>query len=196
MQSNLIRWTGVFLILAGVSLALQQGYELIAPDKTGGAWVAVHTLGYFGLACGLLGQVGVYTRQMDKVGRMGLIGFLLGFIGNGLTGGAAFMNTFIVPVLTTQKPDLLAPSGPLFSGPLGLVVLLSSLLVTIGFALLGIATARAGVLPALAAWLVVLSSWFGIAAVFSTVAFALGGILFGLANAWLGWAIWSSTKAQ
>ena len=196
MGTNLIRWMGAFALFGGVSLVLQQGYELTVPDKTSGAWVAVHTLGYFGLAFGLLGLVGVYARQMEKVGRLGLTGFLLGFIGNGLTAGAAFMNTYIVPVLTTENPELLESSGPFFTGPLGLVLLLASLLVTIGYILLGVATARARVLPAMGAWLVVISSWFGIAPIFSPVAFAVGGIVFGLGNAWLGWAIWSNTKAR
>ena len=138
----------------------------------------------------------MYCRQADKIGRMGLIGFLIGFIGNGLTAGAAFMNTFIVPVLTTQSPDLLEPTGPLFSGPLGLTVLLASLLVTVGFALFGIATARAAILPAIPAWLVVVTAWFGIAAVFSPVVFAIAGAVFGFGNAWLGYGVWTRTSTQ
>ena len=186
-----MRWGGLAAVTAGALLVLQQIYALVAPDPTTGGWIAVHTLGYIGLACGLLGQVSLYGVQMDKVGRLGLIGFVLGFIGNGLTAGAAFMNTFIVPVLTAQAPNLLAPTGPLFSGPLGLMVLFSAILVTLGFILLGIATARAGILPAPAAWLVVVTAWFGLAAVFSPLVFAVVGALFGLGNAWLGYAIWS-----
>jgi hypothetical protein len=105
------------------------------------------------------------------------------------------MNTFIVPVFRAQARDLLgsppAEPGPLFGGPLGLFVLFSSVLVTLGFILLGVATARAGVLPTAAAWLVVVTAWFGIAAIFSPVVFAIAGALFGAGNAWLGWAIWS-----
>ena len=195
-SSNLIRWGGLAAVVGGVSLIAQQIYALVAPDPTSGGWVAVHTVGYIGLAFGLLGQVGLYARQMDKVARLGLIGFLLGFIGNGLTAGAAFMNAFIVPVLTTQAPDLIAPTGPLFTGPLGLIILLAAVSVTLGFILFGLATMRAGVLPRIAALLVVLSAWFGLAAVFSPIVFALGGIVFGLGNAWLGWAVWSGTTAE
>lgn len=193
-SSNLIRWGGLAALLAGVSLILQQLYALVAPDQTTSGWIAVHTLGYFGLAFGLLGQVAIYACQMNKVGRLGLTGFVLGFIGNGLTAGAAFMNTFIVPVLTAKAPDLVAPTGPLFTGPLGLVVLLSAVIVALGFILFGIATMRAGVLPRWAALIVILTSWFGLAAVFSPAVFAISGAVFGLGNAWLGYAVWSGAS--
>jgi hypothetical protein len=192
--SNLIRWGGLAAVIAGVSLIIQQLYALALPDVTAGGWIAAHTLGYVGLSLGLLGQISVYAAQMDKVGRLGMIGFILAFIGNGLTAGAAFMNTYIVPVLTAQAPELIAPTGPLFRGPLGLMVLLSAVLVTAGFIMFGLATARAKVLPTPAAWLVVVTAWFGLAAVFSPAVFAIAGALFGLGNAWLGFAIWSGAR--
>lgn len=193
-SSTLIRWGGLAAVLAGVSLIVQQVYALVAPDPTSGGWVAVHSLGYLGLALGLLGQVAIYVCQMNRVGRLGFTGFLLGFVGNGLTAGAAFLNTYIVPVLTTQAPALLTPTGPLFTGPMGIMVLLSAVLVTLGFILFGIATARAGVLPTIAAWIVVVSAWFGLAAVFSPVIFAIAGAVFGFGNAWLGYAVWSGKR--
>ncbi len=194
MSTSFIRWTGLFAVFAGVSLILQQLYDLVAPDPTNGLWIGLHILGYLGLSFGLLGQVGIASRQWEKFGRLGQTGFLLGFIGNGVTIGAAFLNTFIVPVATTQAPSLIAPTGPLFTGPLGLIVLLASLLVTLGFILFGIATARAGVLPAIPAWIVVVTAWFGIAAVFARPVFDVTGALFGLGNAWLGWSVWSKTE--
>ena len=190
-SSSLIRWGGLAAVFAGVSLTIQQLFALVSPDPTTGGWIGTHTLGYIGLAIGLLGQVAVFAVQQDKLSRNGVIGFILGFIGNGLTGGAAFMNTFIVPVLTKSAPELLAPTGPLFAGPLGMILLLASLLVTVGFIMFGIATARAGVLPSAAAWLVVVTAWFGMAAIFSPVVFAVAGAVFGFANAWLGWAVWA-----
>jgi hypothetical protein len=192
MSNNLIRWSGLAYLLAGLSLIAQQIYELVGPDPTSPGWVAIHTLGYLGLALGLIGLVGIYLAQRNEVGRLGTIGFVLGFLGNALTIGAAFLNTFLVPVLTNAAPDLLSPAGPLFTGPMGMIILLSAVMVTLGFVLFGIATMRAGVLPRWAALLVTISAWFGLAAVFSPVAFAIGGILFGLGNAWLGYAVWSS----
>lgn len=192
---NLIRWSGLGLMLAGLFLVLQQVFALVSPDPTASGWVAVHTLGYFGLVFGLLGLVGAHSFQQDRMTRAGTIGFILAFIGNGLTAGAAFLNTFIVPVLTVEAPDLLGagPSdpGPLFGGPMGLVLLLAGLLVTAGFILFGIAIARAGVLPKWAAWVVVLTSWFGLTASFSPVVFGISGALFGVGSAGLGYGVWS-----
>ena len=190
-STKLIRWGGLAAAFAGVSLIIQQLYQLVSPDPTTGGWLATHTLGYIGLAIGLLGQVSIFAFQQDKLSKGGVTGFILAFIGNGLTVGAAFMNTFIIPVLTTSAPELIAPTGPLFMGPLGLIILLASLLVTVGFIMFGVATARAKVLPSAAAWLVVATAWFGIAAIFSPVIFAVVGSVFGFANAWLGWAVWS-----
>ncbi|MGH2521921.1 MAG: hypothetical protein ACRDH2_05400 [Anaerolineales bacterium] len=193
-NSNLTRWAGLAYLLAGVSLIIQQLYALAAPDPTTGGWVAVHTLGYFGLALGLLGLPGIYAAQKEQVRRLGLVGFLLAFIGNALTGGPAFLNTYLVPVLTRQAPEVLAPTGPLFTGPAGLVILLSAVLVTLGFILFGISILRAGTLPRGAALLVILSSWFGLATAFSPLVFAIAGAVFGLASAWLGYAVWSGKR--
>jgi len=197
-SSSLIRWSGLGLLLAGLFLVLQQVFALASPDPTGIGWVAVHTLGYFGLVFGLLGLVGAHSVQRDRISRAGTIGFILAFIGNGLTAGAAFLNTYIVPVLSTEAPDLLGagPSdpGPLFGGPMGMVLLLAGLLVTPGFILFGIATVRAGVLPKWAAWVVVLTSWFGLTASFSPELFGISGALFGLGSAGLGYGVWSGAS--
>lgn len=192
-SSNLIRWCGLAYVVGGLSLIIQQLLHSASPEAAG-AWVAVHSLGYFGLVFGLLGLVGVYACQMEQVGRLGLIGFVMAFIGNGLTVGAAFLDSYVQPVLFVKAPDLVGfpPKDPaLFAGPLGLVVLLAALIVTIGFILFGIATVRAGVLPRWAAGLIILSSWFGLAAVFSQLVFTIGAIVFGLGNAGLGFAVWS-----
>jgi hypothetical protein len=132
MSNNLIRWSGLAYLLAGLSLIAQQIYELVGPDPTSPGWVAIHTLGYLGLALGLIGLVGIYLAQRNEVGRLGTIGFVLGFLGNALTIGAAFLNTFLVPVLTNAAPDLLSPAGPLFTGPMGMIILLSAVMVTLG----------------------------------------------------------------
>jgi len=183
----LIRRGGLLHLLSGLSLILLSVYDLAAPDPAGAARPLIHSLGYLGLALGLLGLTAVYLVQQELAGRLGLAGYLLAFVGNVLTAGAAFLNGYVAPV----APELFAPTGPLFAGPAGLVILLSAVLVTAGFVMFGIATLRAGVLPRWAAILVVASAWFGLAAAFAPVAFHLGGILFGLGNAGLGYAVWA-----
>jgi hypothetical protein len=139
--------------------------------------------------------VAVYARQKDQAGMLGLIGFALAFLGNALTAGAAFTDAYLVPVLLANAPAVLgappANPGPLFGGPAGIIILLSSLIVTIGFVLFGIATWRAGVLPRWAALIVIVSAWFGIAALFSQTVFSVAAIVFAIGNAWLGYAVWA-----
>ena len=192
-SSNLIRWGGLANLLAGLSLILLSIYDLAVPDITVPFRGVIHTIGYLGLSIGLFGLVSLYTIQMGEVGRMGLIGFILAFIGNIMTAGAAFLNAYVVPV---ASPELFEPTGPLFTGLAGLIILFSAVLVTVGFILFGIATMRAGVLPRWAALLVIISAWFGLAAAFSPIVFHIGGIVFGLGNAWLGAAVWSSARTK
>ncbi len=185
--SNTIRWGGLAYLLAGLSLILQQAQELIAGGATTGLWITLHIMGYFGLALGLIGFVAIYLYAKEKIGTLGKWGFVLGFLGNAMNGGAAFLNAFIKPV----APELTSTTSPLFMGPAGLVIGLAGLLVTIGFILFAVSLWRAN-LWRWAALLVILGSWFGLAAAFSTSAFDVGGILFGLGNAWLGFGLWSS----
>ena len=187
--SNTIRWGGLAYLLAGLFLILQQGHELLAGGATTGLWVALHVLGYFGLSLGLIGLVAIFLYSKDQIGTLGKWGFILGFLGNSLNGGAAFLNAFIKPV----APQLTTPTSPLFMGPAGLVILLAALFVTVGFILFSIALWRAD-LWRWAALLVILGSWFGLAAVFSTALFDIGGIIFGIGNAWLGLSLWSADK--
>jgi hypothetical protein len=187
--SSTIRLGGMAYLLAALSLILQQGYELIADGATSGAWTALHVIGYLGLSLGLIGFVALFLHAKDKIGSLGKWGFVLGFLGNSLNGGAAFLNAFIKPI----APQLTTASSPLFMGPAGLVILLAALLVTVGFILFAISFWRADIWR-WAALLVILGSWFGLAAVFSTPLFDIGGIIFGLGNAWLGFGLWSSEK--
>src|SRR5258708_38097955 len=136
--SNSLRWGGLAYLLAGLSLILQQGHELLAGGATTGLWVALHVIGYFGLSLGLIGFVAIFLHARDQVGGMGKWGFILGFLGNSLNGGAAFLNAFIKPV----APQLTSPGSPLFMGPAGLVILLAALLVTVGFILFGVSLWR------------------------------------------------------
>src|SRR5262245_46488453 len=142
----MIRWGGLSYLLAGVSLILQQGYELVDATHSS-TWVALHVIGYIGLGLGIVCLFAVMAVQLEHLSGMGRLGFILGALGNALTGGAAFLNAFVVPV----APDLAKTTGPIFTGPAAGVILVAALLVTVGFVLFGIATLRAGVLPQWAA---------------------------------------------
>jgi hypothetical protein len=80
-----------------------------------------------------LGLVGLYMRQAEQAGVLGLIAFLVTFIGGVLTSDLTWGETFLASWLAEAAPELLEadPSGALAAG-----VVLSYLLFALGWLLL------------------------------------------------------------
>ena len=163
-------------------------------------WVNVHifatALGFFGL----FGMAGLYARQAEKSGWLGLAGFLLFSIWMTLVTGFSFVEAFILPRLATESPAFVTGLLGMFSSipsqvDLGILPTLwniSGPLYIFGPLLFGIATFRAGVLP----------RWAGALLAFGAVLVPVGAVVppelqpkimipVGLAMAWLGYALWS-----
>jgi hypothetical protein len=82
--AKLIRWSGLISILAGVLYALgallhPAGEDLAA--YTNPNWVPAHQVYWVSAMLMLFGLVGLYARQVEKTGWLGLVGFVLAFIG-------------------------------------------------------------------------------------------------------------------
>jgi hypothetical protein len=122
------------------------------------------------------GLVGLYARQAQSTGVLGLVGFAAAFSGSALSVGIAWL-PFPTPFLA------LAASG--IGAWVGLV------LAFLGWALFGVATMRADVFPRTAAIVLL------IGAVLSfTVFVGLPGILvLDVAIAWMGLALLSGRAA-
>ena len=58
-----------------------------------------------------LGLVGLYARQSEAAGPLGLLGFLVAFAGTGLVAGFLSTDTFVAPELARSAPRFLA-EGP------------------------------------------------------------------------------------
>jgi len=166
-------------------------------------WVPSHLIGAIGFVLILLGMIGLYARQLEKVGLLGLIGFILTFVGFTLSAGALiFLSVIIVPFLAVQGMDsLVDPKGPLFSSlAMQLTVGVSALSLLLGMLLFAIATLRANILPRWGAWLVIVSIPLGILGVLliffigtslQGIVQAIPGIVVGLGLIAWGWALWS-----
>jgi hypothetical protein len=74
--------------------------------------VPLNLLELFGLALMLLALVGLYARQAEAAGPLGLVGFLAAFLGTGLLMGASWTNTFTPPVVAREAPALLMIHPP------------------------------------------------------------------------------------
>lgn len=209
--TKLIRLSGLALMLGGISYAV----HLIThpPGETAkyalyALWVPSHVLGGIASVLLALGLVGLYSRQMEKVGVPGLIGFILTFVGLAFTAGALiFLSSLLIPFFAVRGMDsFVDPKGPLLNSSAGLLAVgLPALSLSLGLLLFAIVTLRARVLPQWGAWIVILV--IPLAVVGVVVVFFVGtsfqGILQTLLGVWLGlgfvawgWALWSERAGR
>jgi hypothetical protein len=205
--STLIRLAGLSAMVAGLCfLVIGMFHPVNVPASvTTATWVNVHifatALGFFGL----FGMAGLYARQAEKSGWLGLAGFLLFSAWMTLVCGFSFVEAFILPRLATESPAFVAGILGMFSSipsqvDLGILPTLwniSAPMYILGPLLFGIATFRARVLP----------RWAGALLVLGAVLVPVGGLVppefqakimlpVGLAMAWLGYALFSERRVQ
>jgi hypothetical protein len=201
--SRLIRWAGLSAMLAGILFIVIQTIHPadILSSVTTGRWALVHYMSIAMCLLGLLGIAGIYARQVEEAGWLGLAGYLMFSLFYALTMGFQFVEAFISPLLPTESPkfveSLLAlangSAGEMKLGALVAVYTLVGILYMLGGLLFGIATIRAGILPRWAAGL------FASAGPVSAIVVSLvphpldriAAVPLGLALAWLGYALWS-----
>ena len=104
--SKLIRWSGLSAMAAGIIFIVIQ--PIHPPDVlssvTTSTWAIVTHLKTAMCLLGLLGITGLYTRQAEKAGWLGLAGYLLFSLFFALTMPFAFAEAFILPLLATESP--------------------------------------------------------------------------------------------
>ena len=149
-------------------------------------------------------MAGLYARQAEKSGWLGLAGFLLLSVWMTLVCGFSFVEAFILPRLATESPAFVTGLLGMFSSipsPVDLGILptlwnIQGPMYILGPLLFGIATFRAGVLP----------RWAGALLAFGAVLVPVGAVVppelqpkimipVGLAMAWLGYALLSERRA-
>ena len=188
--SNLIRWNGLASVVGGVLLIISDFLELLlvgydlGEASTTRTYAVVTGLTLLGTVLLLVGLIGLYVGQLENAGLLGLVGFLVTFVGNVLVAGAVWEATFVVPWLAGEAPELLdeVPTGLLALGFIS-----SYTLAGLGVILFGVATIRARVFPTAAAVLLII----GVVpvAVWNFVPLPLPDVLLGVAVAWLGLAL-------
>jgi hypothetical protein len=198
--SKLIRWSGLAAMGAGIIFIVIQ---LIHPPDvlasvTTNAWAVVQTLKFTMCFLGLLGVAGIYARQVEESGWLGLVGYLMLSLFYALTVAFSFIEAFIMPLLATEAPrfvdGLLGLAFGVTGENLGVIpgiYAVAGVMFLLGGLVLGIATLRAGVLP----------RWAGILLVFGAVsppvlsmfiphpANRMLAVPISLALIWLGYAL-------
>ena len=206
---KLTRWAGLSAVAAGIIFVVIQ--PIHPPDVlssvTTSAWAIITTLKTVMCLLFLIGITGLYARQVERAGWLGLAGFLLLTLSWWFQTAFVFAEAYILPLLATTAPKFVdGVLGTLAAGRasevnLGALPAIYSLGVGIpyilGGLLFGIATLRAGILPRWPAGLL------AVAAVLTPAAALLphdiqrlAAVPVGLALAWLGYALWSERREQ
>jgi hypothetical protein len=206
--SALMRLAGVSAMLAGLCFIIIGMFhpENVPSSVTTTTWVNVHivatALGFFGL----FGMAGLYARQVEKSGWLGLTGFLLLSVWFVLITGFSFVEAFILPHLAAEAPAFVESLLGMLTGvpstvDLGVLPMLwniSGPMYILGPLLFGIATFRARVLP----------RWAGGLLTLAAVLIPIGGMFpheyqakiamipVGLAMVWLGYALFSERREK
>jgi hypothetical protein len=196
----LLRWSGLALVAGGLLMAVA---TVLHPSRETSATiletevrlVAAHVLFTLSYLLVLLGLPGLYGAHSVGMGRLGLVGFLLAFMGTMLVAVSGNFG-FLAPVLAAESPATIdainryPPEVALDAAAfVGLVV---------GFILFGMAMVKTATLPRFSGLLVAVGApvqvlGFGLA---QTVAPALwifailGSVAFGAGLAWPGYRLW------
>ena len=148
----------------------------------------------------LFGLIGLYVRQMDESGKLGLIAFIVAFVGSALFAGLGMITEFIVSVVADEAPELFDKGGAMEDPGKLPIIPLTIIIFIVGFILMGIATFRARVLPCLPSVTLII----GIILFFPPLPWpipVIGSVLFGASLAWMGYELWRqpadmATEAQ
>jgi hypothetical protein len=206
--SKLIRWTGLSTIVAGVIFAAIQPIhpaDVVGSVNTS-AWAIITGLKTAMCLLLLLGITGLYARQVNKAGWLGLVGFLLFSLSWAIQTAFVFAESFILPPMASLAPKFVdgilgISYGRASEVDLGAAPAIYQLVVgggyMLGGLLFGIAIFRAGVLPRWAGGLLAATAALTpLAALFPHAIQRLAAMPMGLALACLGYALLTERRAQ
>ncbi len=204
---NLIRWAGLAALVAGICFVV---VELTRPpvvlaSVTTARWAGVHSLAIAMPMFGLLGVTGIYARQAEAAGWLGLTGYLLLSLWLALALPFNFLEGYVLPLLASEAPALAEnllgmfarSTGAMSFGPLTTFWDLSDAMFLLGSLVFGIATLRARVLSRWAAG--TFTAGIALAPAYGLLPAALQPLValpIGLGLAWMGYALWSERRVR
>ena len=205
--SKLIRWSGLSAMAAGIIFA---GIQPIHPPDviasvTTNAFIIITSFKAIMSLFGIFGIAGLYARQVEETGWMGLAGYLLLTIFYAVQMCYSFAEPTILPLLVPVAPTFVTSVMQMASqsptdmnlGAFAAVFSFLPILYLLGLLLFGIAMFRARILSRWAAGLLALSG--PIAVVLSLLGHPLdrlAAVPMGIALAWLGYALFFERRER
>jgi len=103
-HATLVRRAGAAAVAVAVLIVITQVGDLLTLNADADeALVVLNAILKLGAGCLLLlGLVGLFVRQAEATGTLGLAGFLVAFVGTVLLAGDLWLEAFAVPYLTQE----------------------------------------------------------------------------------------------
>lgn len=204
-NSKLSRAAAACAVSSGV---LYVGIQFIHPEETVAAvstdsWAIVALITVAFAVLGLVGLTGIYLRQTEEAGVLGLVGYLSLALFFLLPITFSFAEAMILPLVVDDAPGFVENFNGLFNGEgsdgsLGALESISTVagvLYLVGGLLFGIAMLRAKILWSWAAWFVIAGAV--VAPLASVVPHEVGrfaAVPFGIGLVGLGLSLWSDRR--
>jgi len=202
INKNFFRITGLANISSAVFLLLfwflyaillpinevPTNYYLLVLDPE---WLLVNSLGVIGFVLALVGILGIFFKQFNDLTEVGILGFLITFVGQVLYNAGIYYETFIWPVLAESDPNLIELStGPIYSNPVFFIMLLlAGSIYVVGFLIFGYSTYKTDSFPKWAIFLLVIGVVMFIPSFFPYIVRTLGIIVYALGLIWVGFVL-------
>ena len=198
-SSNLIRLGGLAAVVAGALLLIADLWNLLLEIIIGGSgnfsefavttsYTVMSAMYLIGGLLLLVALVGLYVRQSEVAGTLGLVGFLAALVGTGLLAGMMWAMTFVAPSAAIEAPAFLDAEE--VAGPLDMGFMLSGIAVAVGWVLFGVATLRARIFPRKAAIVLI------IGALLTVLPLPATTLVIDVAVAWLGLTLLSGQRTS
>jgi hypothetical protein len=200
VTTNLVRWSGLISLLAGVLYAVgallhPTGEGLTA--VTSSSWVPAHLVYWISAVLMHFSLIGLYALLAEQTGWIGLLSFSLAFIGTSVVSSILLYVSTVLPLIASDAPTIFdqASTGPTFLAPIFLLGF------GLGWILIGSLIMRVSLLPSWSGLLLIigvtlflLSEMVPSEVTLAHILVTVGDIIFGLGLAWIGYALWSEKR--
>ena len=181
------RSVGPVSMIAAALMIISQGVHLGLGLTQGAqsADSAIHTVKYLlalvAMYALLLALTGLYLRQATAAGRLGLVGYLVAFMGTLLVAGDWWFESFVAPRIADLAPQVMDGA---VTGSMAVGAAMTFGLFALGWTVFGIATFRANVYPRAAASLLGIGGVIGILALSTPYQVPLAAAI-----GWIGYSL-------